>query len=120
MYSFIYSFKLKNNKAAGLDEIPAELSKHGKERVAQELTHLFNCLWHAEAVPEEWRQGIIISLPKKGCLSDCNNWRGITLLSVPGKAFCSIILNRLKTELDHDYVRSKQGFKVVGPVQNKY
>jgi len=45
--------RLKNNKAAGLDEIPAELSKHGKERVAQELTHLFNRLWHAEDVPEE-------------------------------------------------------------------
>jgi len=56
--------KLKNNKAAGLDEITAELLKHGKERVAQELTDLFNRLWHAD-VPEEWRQGIIIPLPKK-------------------------------------------------------
>jgi len=83
--------KLKNNKAAGLDRITAELLKHGKEGVAQELTHLINRLWHAEDVPEEWRKGIIILLPKKGCISDCNNWRGITLLFVPGKAFCSII-----------------------------
>ena len=67
--------KLKNNKATGLDEITAELLKHGKKRVAQELIHLFNLLWHAEDVPEECRQGIIIPLPKKGCLSDCNNWR---------------------------------------------
>jgi len=100
--------KLKNNKAAGLDEITAELLKHGKERVAQELTHLFNRLWHAEDVPEEWRQGIIIPLP---CLSGCNNWRGITILSVPGKAFCSIILNRLKTELDQRLREEQAGFR---------
>ena len=103
--------KLKNNKATGLDEITAELLKHGKKRVAQELIHLFNLLWHAEDVPEECRQGIIIPLPKKGCLSDCNNWRGITLLSVPGKAFCSIILNRLKTELDQRLREEEAGFR---------
>jgi len=105
--------KLKNNKAAGLDEITAELLKHGKERVAQELTHLFNRLWHAEDVPEEWRKGIIIPLPKKECLSDCNNWRSITVLSVPGETFCIILLNRLKTELAKRLRESKQGFEVV-------
>jgi len=28
-----------------------------------------------ENVPEEWRQGIIVKLPKKGDISNCNNWR---------------------------------------------
>jgi len=52
--------KLKNNKAAGLDEIPAELLKQGGEPVAEVLTELFNHIWHAEEIPEEWREGIII------------------------------------------------------------
>ena len=30
---------------------------------------------------------MIIKIPKKGSLSDCNNWRGITLLFVPSKSF---------------------------------
>jgi len=52
--------KLKNNKAAGLDEIPDELLKRG-EPVAE----LFSHIWHAEEIPEEWREGIIVPLPKK-------------------------------------------------------
>jgi len=31
-------------------------------------------------VPADWKKGVIIKLPKKGSLKDCNNWRGITLL----------------------------------------
>jgi len=42
------------------------------------------CLWSSF----DWRNGVIIPLPKKGDMADCNNWRGITLLSVPGKVFC--------------------------------
>ena len=36
-------------------------------------------------------KGVIIPIPKKGTLSDCNNWRGITLLSLPSKIFCKLI-----------------------------
>ena len=35
---------------------------------------------------------LCINLPKKGNLEVCDNWRGITLLSVPGKVLCRIIL----------------------------
>ena len=47
-----------------------------------------------------WRKGMIVRLPKKGDLRNCNNWQEITLLSVPGKVLCSILLNRLKDDLD--------------------
>ena len=73
---------LKNNKAGGLDEVTAELLKHGGETVAEELTYLFNRVWQAEEIPGDWRRGAILKLPKKGSLSDCNNCRGITLLLV--------------------------------------
>ena len=103
--------KLKNNKAAGLDKVTAELLKHGREVVVGELTHLFNLIWEKEEVPVDWGQGVIVTLPKKGSLSDCNNWRGITLLSVPGKAFCSVLLNRLKDEIDHTLRQEQAGFR---------
>ncbi|GFR77513.1 reverse transcriptase SR3-right [Elysia marginata] len=53
-----------------------------------------------EEMPAEWREGIIIKLPKKGDLSNCNNYRGIMLLSVPGKVLNRIILKRLKEAVD--------------------
>ena len=42
---------LTNNKAGGLDEVTAELIKHGGETVAEELTYLFILIWQAEDVP---------------------------------------------------------------------
>ena len=32
---------------------------------------------------DQWSKGINFSIPKNGWLKDCNNWKGITLLSVP-------------------------------------
>ena len=72
---------LKNNKAGGLDGMTAELVKHGGETVAEELTYLFNLIWQADDVPGDWRRGAIVTLPKKGNIGACNNWRGITLFS---------------------------------------
>jgi hypothetical protein len=33
-----------------------------------------------------------VKIPKKGDLSDCNNWRGVTLLSVMSKIFLKLLL----------------------------
>ena len=85
--------------------------QYGGEAVVKQLTQLFNTIWHTEDVPNEWRQGVIVPLPKKGCLSDCNNWRGITLLSVLGKVFCSVLLNRLQKEVDALLREEQAGFR---------
>ena len=90
---------LKDNKAAALDEISAELLKHGGPSTIGALTSLMNSSWKEKCVPDDWRKAVI-KLPKKGDISDCNNWRGITLLSVLGKVFCLIILNRLRDAVD--------------------
>ena len=50
-----YAIKaLKNNKAAGLDQITAELLKCGEDTVVEELTNLMNKCWEIEVVPDEW------------------------------------------------------------------
>jgi len=68
-------------------------------------------VWNTGKIPSDWCDGIIIPLPKKGDLRDCNNWRGITLLSVPGKVLCSIILDRVKTEVDVKLRQQQAGFR---------
>ncbi len=102
---------LKNNKPGGLYEVIAELPKHGGETVAEELIYLFNLIWEAEEVPGDWRRGATVKLPKEGNLSDCNNWRGITLLSIPGKVFCSVLLNRLREHVDSRLREEQAGFR---------
>ena len=48
-------------------------------------------------VPDEWRKGIIVELPKKGNLTDCNNWTGIRLLSIQEYILFTILLKRLRS-----------------------
>ena len=68
-------------------------------------------MWDQESVPENWTKGMVVKLPKKGNLANCNNWRGITLLSVPGKVFSSILIQRLQTELDLTLREEQAGFR---------
>ena len=42
----------------------------------------------------------------KGDCSDCNNYRGISLLSIAGKAFAQVALNRLPQLAERVYPES--------------
>jgi hypothetical protein len=54
---------------------------------------------------------MIVKIPKEGSLIDCNNQRGITLLSVPSKILEKIIIRRMSDDVD-TALRSKQaGFR---------
>ena len=103
--------QLKNGKAAGPDSIPAEALKADPDIMTEMLYPLFGKIWEEEEIPSDWKEGYIIKLPKKGDLSKCSNYRGITLLSVPGKVFNRVILDRMKDTVD-PYLRDQQaGFR---------
>jgi len=94
-----------------VDEISAEMLKHGKETVAQQLVELFNMIWQDSEVPADWKKSVIVKLPKRGSLKDCNNWREITLLSTPGKVFSRVLLNRLQEAVDRTLRDEQAGFR---------
>ena len=88
--------KLKNGKAAGCDNVPPEAIKAGGDTSEEVLLDFCNRVWTEEKIPEEWRKGLLIKLPKKSDLSYCKNWRGIMLLNMASKVFCRAILERIK------------------------
>ena len=47
-----------------------------------------------------WTQSLVITLPKKGNLQQCQNYRTINLISHPSKVMLKIILNRLKPKAE--------------------
>ena len=64
------------------------------------LKDLFENIWNAERVPQDWKEGVIIPVFKnKGNSHDPSNYRPITLLSVPSKVFTSILLQRIRSHL---------------------
>jgi len=46
-------------------------------------------------LPEEWKESIIVPIHKKGDKTDCNNYRGISLLRTTYKILSNILLSRL-------------------------
>ena len=77
---------LKNNKAPGLDELPAEIFKHGGREIRAKLHYLFCKIWKEEVVPTDFTEAAIVNIfKKKGDRADCTNYRGISLFSVAGK-----------------------------------
>jgi hypothetical protein len=85
--------------------------KTDTELTAQIQHGTINEIWTNEKVQTDWKNGTIIPLPKKGDLSKCNNWRGIKLLSVPGKVFCIVIYNRMKLSLGRVICEDHAGFR---------
>ena len=108
--SFALKF-LKSGKAAGPDLIPPEALQADIPTTSRILQSLFEKIWNEEAFPDEWKEGHLIKLPKKGDLGNCNNYRGITLLSVPGKVFSRIILQRIKFQVDEKLRDQQAGFR---------
>ena len=91
---------LKFNKAPGPDNLNAELFKTDPAIAAEILLPLMMKVWAGKRIPDDCNEATIIRIPKKGALNDCNNWRGITLLSIPSKILAKIIINRISNVVD--------------------
>jgi hypothetical protein len=59
------STSFKSRKAASPDNIPPELFKICPTTNAKLLHPLLKTCWDNEQIPEEWKDGFIIKLPKK-------------------------------------------------------
>ena len=102
---------LNLGKAAGPDHIPPEALKADTSLTTDILHGLFTKIWKEGDFPKDWKEGHLVKLPKKGDLSNCNNYRGITLLSIPGKVFNRIILERIKGAVDEKLREEQAGFR---------
>ena len=72
---------------------------------------MINHAWSSEQIPEDWRRGIILPFWKnKGDKLICDNHRGITLLSVPGKVFARILLSRASAAIANNRRPQQAGF----------
>ena len=58
-----------------------------------------------------WTQSFVITLPKKGNLPQCQNYRTISLISHPSKVMLEIILNRLKPQAEKIIAEEQAGFR---------
>uniref|UniRef100_A0A8P4KHH4 Reverse transcriptase domain-containing protein n=1 Tax=Dicentrarchus labrax TaxID=13489 RepID=A0A8P4KHH4_DICLA len=87
--------QLHSGKAQGIDEIHPEMLKALGDEGLSWLTCLSNIAWKSGTAPKEWRTGVVVHLFKKGDQRVCANYRGITLLSLPGKVYSKVLERRV-------------------------
>jgi len=104
---------LKNNKASGPDDIPAEVLKHGGHALLHRLHSFIACVWNSRQLPQQWKDANIVTIYKrKGDRAECGNSRGISLLSAAGKVLARVMLRRLLTHVVDIVVPESQcGFR---------
>ena len=103
--------KLQNGKAAGGDKVVAELVKKGGETMVNWLLELIQEVWRTRRVPQEWKDSTLVPLHKKRDRKECTNYRGISLLSVPGKVHTLVLLERLQAVIDPQLSETQYGFR---------
>ncbi|XP_022093240.1 uncharacterized protein LOC110980661 [Acanthaster planci] len=103
---------LAHSKAPGNDGIQAEVLQCAKPTLLHHLHELLCQCWEEGSIPHDIRNANIMTIYKnKGDRSDCNNYRGISLLSIMGKAFARVALKRLQQLADRVYPESQCGFR---------
>ncbi|KAL8624148.1 hypothetical protein ACOMHN_020198 [Nucella lapillus] len=77
--------QLQCGKSAGPDSIPPEVFKAGSQPLIQKFTEFLCMCWEDGCLPQDLKDARIVHLYKgKGDKSSCDNYRGISLLSIAG------------------------------------
>ena len=80
----------------------------GGETVIQLMCGLCNQVLESDVVPNDWKDWTIVCIPQKG---NCDNWRGVALLSILGKVYCQMILNHMHDVVDAELHEEQVGFR---------
>ncbi|KAL3987397.1 N-acetylgalactosamine 4-sulfate 6-O-sulfotransferase [Sarotherodon galilaeus] len=88
--------QLLGGRAPGVDEVRPEFLKALDVVGLSWLTRLCNVVWRSGAVPLDWQTGVVVPIFKKGDRRVCSNYRGITLLSLPGKVYARVLERRVR------------------------
>ena len=102
--------KMKNNKAAGPDEIVAEMVSALDDFGLQKLTECLNEIYDTGEIPEELSKSIFIALPKKAGAIECELHRTISLMSHIIKILLRIIMLRARSRIMPEIGEEQCGF----------
>ena len=107
---------LDNSSSSGITDIPIIVIKHCVDTLTPILASLFNKFIQLGSIPDDLKCAIVFALFKKGDRSNCDNYRGISVLSPFAKIFERILAadisshfidNNLFSEAQHGF-RSKR------------
>lgn len=80
-------------------------------KFVQFLHMLFNKVWNEEKLPLDRSKIIVTPIHKKGSKLDPSNYRAISLISIPGKVFTHVLLQRVKDQSEGFITDNQFGFR---------
>ena len=111
----------KGGKAPGMDGVRVEMLKEGGVTVLEWLVRLFNICFMLSIVPVDWVIACMVPLYKgKGDMYECSNFRGISLLSVVGKVYGRVLINRIRDKTGNVMRKCRVGLGEVEDVQIRF
>ena len=82
---------LKTGNALCEDDIRPEMLKAMNMYGVRRLTRICKVACKTEQAPMQWQINVIIPIHKTGDKRKCTNYRGISLISVPGKVYAKCL-----------------------------
>jgi hypothetical protein len=102
--------KLNPSKSAGPDNMHPRLLKETKSQIIKPMTTIFRKSMQEGKVPEDWKEGQITPIFKKGRKSDPGNYRPVSLTSVVCKMMESIIRDKVMEHMEGYICPEQHGF----------
>ena len=100
--------KIKNWKAAELNEIPPEVWK--TREFDDILLRHCNAVYNQNTI-DRWTKEYILPFPKKGDLGLAKNYRGITIISRVAKIYHALLRNRIEHKIEKILRKNQNGFR---------
>ena len=102
---------MKNGKATGPDDLPAEALKSLDEHNIDIITTLCNIIYNTGYIPTEMKQSIFVPIPQKTKAQNCNEYRTISLMSHVTKLLLKIIQVRITAKINKEVSELQSGFR---------
>ena len=104
-------FACRNGAAPGVDGIAAPMLKLSGTMLKW-LHRVIVAVWESGKAPVEWKRALLVALYKgKGGRKVRDSYRGISLLSIPGKVYVLVILAKISSHIDAQLLDNQSAFR---------
>jgi len=93
--------KMKEGKAVGVDEIPAEMWKKLGEKPLAEICEIFQNMYEEGKWPDDFKRFVMIPLPKKNNAIECSDFRAIRLICHASKIMLRVLTKRIEAKVQN-------------------
>ena len=99
------------NKASGGDGIPVELFQILKDDAVKVLHSICQQIWKTQQWSQDWKESVLVPIPKKGSAKEFSNYCTIALISHTSKVILKILQARIQQYMNCELPDIQPGFR---------